>query len=359
MILFAGSQERGFFVQETAAMKNMDLGYLEGSLTIQNHINGILNRQCDYLIFDIEQYVDPAEVVAAEIKRLERAKNCDVIIYAPGYDRQSRVIKELQYQGIVYYIFSANQTEARQELEQCLSGYYREPEQNATWEEQKEELKSGIKIGIAGVCRRMGTTTFAIQLVKYLQLKGHKACYLEVNDSGFVQKHEERFYAEAYDENLGKVTFEGVDMFYKPENLPEVLKQEYDYYIYDFGAYRDADFNKTSFLEKDIRIFVTGTKASEMDETEMMLRNEYYSNVMYVFNFTSEREKKDILEFMEERADRTFFTVYAPDQFEYVYNPAFERLFPVKEKEDRRQEKRRLLFGWKKSESGGRKNGKI
>ena len=286
MILFAGSQERGFFAQETAAIKEMELEYLQGSLTIKNHLNDILSRQCEYLIFDIEQYVDSAEEVAAEIKRIEGAKNCQVIIYAPGYDRQSKIIQELQNQGILYYIFAVSQTEAREELERCLYGYYKEPETNPYQEEAEaqEELKPGIKIGIAGVCRRIGTTTFAIQLVKYLQLKGYRACYLEVNDTGFVQKHEARFYAEEHDANIGKVRFENVDMFYKPENLPEVLKQEYDYYIYDFGTYMNADFNKTSFLEKDVRIFVSGTTASEMDETETILRNEYYSDIMYVFN---------------------------------------------------------------------------
>ena len=128
MILFAGSQERGFFAQETAAIKEMELEYLQGSLTIKNHLNDILSRQCEYLIFDIEQYVDSAREVAEEIKRIEVAKNCQVIIYAPGYDRQSKIIRELQNQGILYYIFAVSQTEAREELERCLYGYYKEPE---------------------------------------------------------------------------------------------------------------------------------------------------------------------------------------------------------------------------------------
>ena len=52
----------------------MELEYLQGSLTIKNHLNDILSRQCEYLIFDIEQYVDSAREVAEEIKRIEVAK---------------------------------------------------------------------------------------------------------------------------------------------------------------------------------------------------------------------------------------------------------------------------------------------
>ena len=51
---------------------------------------------------------------------------------------------------------------------------------------------------------------------------------------------------------------------------------------------------------------------------------------------------------MENKAERTFFTVYSPDQFEYVHNPAFEKLFPVKEKEKPQKEKRSLFSRWKK-----------
>ena len=176
MILFAGSQERGFFAQETAAIKEMELEYLQGSLTIKNHLNDILSRQCEYLIFDIEQYVDSAREVAEEIKRIEVAKNCQVIIYAPGYDRQSKIIRELQNQGILYYIFAVSQTEAREELERCLYGYYKEPETNPYQEEAEaqEELKPGIKIGIAGVCRNMKHVSMRknmMQILERLDLK--------------------------------------------------------------------------------------------------------------------------------------------------------------------------------------------
>lgn len=332
MILFVGSEDRGYFLEETAKIKNIQLSYVESSPSIELQLTKILQQPVQYLIFDIEQYVDPANELAAKIESVKRAKNCEVIIYAPGYDRQSRIISELETRGIIYYIFSANQADAREEFERCLSGYYLEPQPKRK-EEEKDPMVNehpGKKIGITGVCRRIGTTTAAVQILKYLQLKGYKACYIEVNETGFVQEHG-RFFVSEQDDYFGRVTYEGVDMFYKQENLQEILHSDYDYFVFDYGAYSERGFNKTSFLEKDVRIFVSGSKASEMNYTQEVLRNEYYTDVKYLFNFISEKEKPDLLEYMDEKAKMTYFTVYAPDQFEYVYNPDFDRLLPAED----------------------------
>lgn len=328
MILFIGAEDRGFFVKETAALKGEELCFVGSAPLIETQINEILGCPCQYLIVDIEQYIDPAEDLAEEFKRIGRAKNCEIIIYAPGYDQQSRVIEACVSKGIRYYVFSGNQAEAREELERCFLGYYPEEPREKPESGGKEEIKRGTKIGVTGACSRIGTTTLTIQLLKYLQVKGYKACYIEVNGTGFVEKHEQ-FFHTSHDQGLGKVTFQHVEMFYRQENLPEVLKQDYDFYLFDFGTYTAGGFHKTSFLEKDMRIFVMGSKASEMEPAMEVLRNEYYTEVSYIFNFISENEKPDLLEFMEEKATDTYFSVYTPDQFEYVHNPAFEKLLPV------------------------------
>ena len=242
--------------------------------------------------------------------QIGRAKSWTVVIYAPGYDRESRIVQQLMYQGIRYFVYSGNFSEAREELERCLNGYYREPEEEEELQEvaKREEAKERDPDRSGWGIHRMGTTTFALQLVKYLQLKGYKACYVEVNATGFVEQHE-RTFNTVHDTYLGKVTFENVEMYYKQEKLLDVLKQEYDYFVYDFGTYMDTDFSKTSFLEKDVRIFVVGSKASEMSYTNELIRNEYYTDVNYVFNFISEKEKPELLEYMEEKAAQTYFTV--------------------------------------------------
>lgn len=177
----------------------------------------------------------------------------------------------------------------------------------------------------------MGTTTQALQIVKYLQMQGYKACYVQVNDTKYVESFYQ-YFKTTHDTYLGKVTYEGTDMYYKQELLLEILNQGYDYYIYDFGTYSATDFNKTSFLEKDIRIFVMGSKASELKYADEVLENKYYTDVSYLFNFISEQERPDILELMEERAERTYFTAYVPDPFVYIPNDTFRKVIGVKKK---------------------------
>lgn len=357
MIVFIGAEDRGFWVRETAGILQEELEFVKPSLTIREQVNSILRCSCEAMVFDIEQYVDPAPELAEEIRQIERAKNTTVVIYAPGYDRESKVVKELMFQGFRFFVFSGNFTEAREELERCLKGYYKEPKKEDLQELVKqEERKNSIKIGITGACSRMGTTTFAIQFVKYLQMKGHKACYIEVNATNFVLQHNDAFNV-IHDSSLGRVAFEGVDMFYKQENLLEVLKQEYEYFVYDFGTYMDTDFNKTSFLEKDVRVFVLGSKASEIPHTNEVIRNEYYSEVEYVFNFISEREKPELLEYMEDKSAHTHFMGYAPDQFEYVPNSAFEKILPVEDANKPIGKKKKGILGWGKKK--GVKNGEV
>lgn len=354
MILFVGTEQRGYFLRETAAMRGMEISFTGSHPSISMQLDIILGQQMRYLVIDIEQYVDTAVDLAVEIERIRRAKNCDVIIYAPGYNRDSLIIRELRKCDIKYYVFTSTQAGAKEEFERCLNGYYIDTNAEELIQEEAasipERARMAKKIGVTGVCRRMGTTTAAVQIVKYLQLKGYRACYIEVNETGFAEGQGQYFLDVNTDLALGRITYESVDMFYKQENLQEVLHQDYDFFIFDYGAYSERGFNKTSFLEKDIRIFVAGSKASEMQYTQEVIKNEYYTDVCYLFNFISEKEKPDILEYMEDKAEKTYFTVYTPDQFEYVHNSEFERLLPVEDISGEQGKKKRGFFNFRKKE---------
>ena len=124
MILFAGSEERGYFLEEPAKTKKMKVEYLGNAISIETQLTAILEKTMQYLVIDIEQYIDKADELATKIESIKRAKNCNVIIYAPGYVRESRIIQELNFRGIRFYIFAVGQADAKEEFERRLNGYY-------------------------------------------------------------------------------------------------------------------------------------------------------------------------------------------------------------------------------------------
>lgn len=60
-------------------------------------------------------------------------------------------------------------------------------------------------------------------------------------------------------------------MFDRQEKIADILQLGYNFYVYDYGVYNSADFNKTSFLEKNVKIFVVGSKPNELPYTTNIL----------------------------------------------------------------------------------------
>jgi len=350
MILYIGAPDEGYFIRSVAKTKGQELQTVSSSPHIDTQINEILSYNPEYMIFAVSQYTDSIDEIADAISGCTTAKQSKAIILAPGYDQESRLIRLLKSKGHVYYILAGDSGSQKEELERCLAGFYKERDIEVSQEEQEREAKvvNSKKIGITGSCNRIGTTTQALQFVKYLQFKGYKACYLEVNDNHYVETLA-KYYESAHDEYLGKVTFAKVDMYYKQEHLPVLLQQGYDYYIFDFGCYSDTDFNKTSFLEKDLRIFCMGSKADEMPHTQGVLRNEFYKDVLYIYSFASDPDQEDIVDLMEERAENTFFASWSPDPFILANPETYEKILPVEAviAKDTKK-KKRGLFGRKR-----------
>lgn len=264
MILFVGSEEKGHFIREVAKSYQWNAAFVHPKLDIFSQVQEILQYpDCKVIVYDVEQYVMNAQEIADEIRKIQLANNAVPVIYAPGYNPKSDLVMHLTYQGIKAYIFSDNLTEKKEELRAAIEGkttdYFpveEEPEEVA----EKKVAGAAKAIGIAGAVPRMGTTTQAIQLVKYLMYKGYKACYIQMNNHGYVEELMDAYEGVEEEKLIGKAVYQEVDMYYKLEKLPEVLKRDYDYFVYDYGVFSDRDFNKISFLEKDLQIFTVGTK---------------------------------------------------------------------------------------------------
>lgn len=360
MILFVGSEEKGFFVSES--QKEEKVMCLGSNLHIEEQASDILRLKDELktIIYDVEQYADDTEEVVNWIFKIQSAVPCKIIIFAPGYSPESSLIRALWDQGIKNYIFSFYLGEQKEDLEYCLSGYYEnfgyKEKRGFSFEEPEEpegesrEKTKALCIGIAGAIARMGTTTQAVQFVKSLQFLGYRAAYIQMNSHGFAEAVSEFYEEVTMDKEIGRVSYADVDMFYRMDKLQDVLQLDYDYLVFDYGVTGEHGFNKVSFLEKDSQILVVGSKpGGEFEKTYNVIRNNFYNKVHYIFNFTSQGERKDILELMEDKASVTFFAGDCRDPFLFDGDTSIaEKILMVGAKEKAVKEKKSFFGGRRK-----------
>ena len=64
-----------------------------------------------------------------------------------------------------------------------------------------------------------------------------------------------------------------------------------------------------------------------------------------LFNFTSNTEKKDLLELMEDKSAYTFFADEARDPFTYCNSDIYAKMIPLEKRENAVTKKRGFLKG--------------
>ena len=351
MILFVGSEEKGYFVKEVAKKRGWDMEYVHAKLHIQEQVSEILSKQyVDYVVYDVSQYESSADEIADEIVKIKKANNAKPIIFAEGYSKEMLVIRRLIFSGVTAFIFDSFLADKIQTLEMCLDGTNEEfvNEEEEVTQESEPESSTARTIAIAGGIKRIGTTTQALQFVKYLMYKGYRACYIQMNSHKWVEELKEAYMDVIVEEEIGKVVYKDVDMFYNQDKIKEILKLGYDFYVNDYGVYSEWDFNKVSFLEKEIQVFVVGTKPGEFLKTYELIENNFYNNVYYIFSFIpdTDAEHEDTLELMQGREHMTFFAPECREPFTFTGNELYENILPVESVVVEEVQKKR--FFWKK-----------
>jgi hypothetical protein len=177
--------------------------------------------------------------------------------------------------------------------------------------------------------RRIGTTTVALQAVKYLTFIGKKACCIERNDTRFVQTLKQFVNFDREDDSLSMVTYKHTDIFWDPARITDILALDYDVFVYDYGS-MDNNIDLISILEKDIIIAVCGAKGDEMTRSTDLLDKLLGSPAYFLFNFVPGTERPEIMKLMgREKCKRTLFMGYSPDPVTYSADnaPAFASVF--------------------------------
>ena len=361
-IAFVGSSEKGYLVSEWCTQNNALLDtYWEKDIT--RLINPLLSKSYLHIIIDVESLTNIHTEIAECIKKIRDANNASIVIIASGYLPSSDVISSLLNIGVRNFVTAVSLGEMAEQLEKCLSGYYlsnplevfpkMEAQNIPTVIDAGRVLNGPITVAFCGSMGRIGTTTQALQAAKFAALQGLKACYIEMNDTGFVQSVADIYLDLQHDRTMGCVKYAGVDLYYNQHKISEILKLGYDCYIYDFGHISIENFNFVSFLEKNIRCVVCGTKPQEIVAMRQVLELLYQEkDIHYLFSFSDPGEQKDVIDMMEDKGAFTHFANYNPDPFIYLSqnNSYFEKVFrevlPKEEEAVVQKPKKRVgLFG--------------
>lgn len=333
-ILFCGSEIKGNFIAEISRRKKDKVSFTGSHNHIKDYEDEIFKTTNDVIVFDVSDLLDDSDEIVEYISRVRSAKSSHIIVVATGFTYKSRVITDLINAGFKNFILAVGLASQNEEYEKCITGYYEEngideciaTEEKELEEERKKE-NSYTTIGVCGTLDRIGTTTQCMQIVKYILKKGYKAAYVEVNSTGYIGKCKQLYNDIVEDKEKTYVTYNSVDMY--PGDEISKAFEKCDYVVCDYGSMLDPSFNKVSFTEKDLHIFVTGAKANEIETIQPVIQSTVYSGAFYLFSFVPEADKKDLLEMMCDRKEKTIFAGYCPDPFDYINNPDYEKILDL------------------------------
>ncbi len=371
-LIYVGNNEYGRYVAEDLCSEK---GITFETVPFDNgqpHLLKLLEEKIiraagQVVMVDLSDIESSEEEVTEVIDHIRLAANCNMIIFCPGFDLNSRQIASLEAIGIIHFIFEGKRLGAiRTALQSAL-----ETPANSTSNEQiiqnreilydqilgSRTISPGIssplsfsnpvkKIGVVGCMSRIGTTTTALQLVKYLNLQSESsACYVQMQP-GYVENIRHFYNVE---DAADSVIFNNIRLYQHPATVSDILKAGYTYLVYDYSSIDQADI--VSLVERDIIIAVGGTGPDELSQFPKLIELLHGNPITnYIFNFVSDADRQAVLSMMQDKADRSHFLEFTPDPFVYnirhndLFHAVMQTQLPVSAEQMDKNKPRKRLF---------------
>lgn len=367
-LLFLGEQQNSYFIKEAANQYGCEIiisGYVVSSASI---VDKALVDNYDYILIDVSGLlISPLDLKGC-IEQILIGSQARVAVMGQGMSMTSAIVQAAVEAGIHNVLLSVYPREISEDCIEFLSG-------NSNIESKKDQMNNTVydavkitpfakiniertTIGVAGTIERIGVTTQAIQLCKWLKMKGKNVCYIQMNDSGYVENLKVFYDNVIADEIQGCVSYENVEMYYDKARIDEILNRNYDFYVYDYGTMTNEDFQKTSFFEKNYKIVVTGTKPTELRSFHQHMEELYHKHIHYIFSFVAERDRKNVMEMMrgKENSGKDKYSYLAGvtlDMFNLNLDNMtnYEKIIPLEEDQVEEEPEKKGLFTFFKKDS--------
>lgn len=187
---------------------------------------------------------------------------------------------------------------------------------------QKEYIKTKqiISIGVVGTEKHIGATTLAINLCKFLG-EYQRSCYIEYNNHNTIHSLTNCKGSLYYEDN-GKVEYNGVELYERPEQVSSIQKYDYTFCIYDYGYISElSEEEKNSFLLKDIKFIATSSSRWEFQgivDSMFLVPDGDISTHYYVINTNIEDREEFKKNFEKKYSEKFYFASNNSNPFKLI-----------------------------------------
>lgn len=302
----------------------------------------------DFLVLDLSAFVGSSsnDEILKNLDKLRTNYEFRIILIASGFKRGNEILAECFNMGIYNLVTAQTDNKMYDQLKICLdekgmnyaqASQFRievlsKKKSNTSVINKTEyrKIRQDVTIGILGITRHIGTTTWGINLLHFLnELPNIKACLIEANnhkdiiDLADLEQVGNNMGIEHF-MSAGEIRVGGMEMFYDLSKIGDIVAQKYDFYIYDFGEIGElTDTELASFLNKDIKFIIMGNCPWEykyISETfEKVRLSEEQDRLYFIYNFVKKEDYKEI------KSQMGKFNVY--------FNEIQEDSFELKSKE--------------------------
>ncbi|KGM93985.1 hypothetical protein Z968_12280 [Clostridium novyi A str. 4552] len=319
MLLYLSSNENIEIFDFLSKEKGMVIKKLSGEFYLKKFVIHDMRNLSHYAYFviDLKALKDTENEIIEAIIAFKTMYDSRIIIFAEGMDRQDEIISKLIEEKIYNIVISKEIPEIKNEILKCISDEGRIEdewiEQNDINQYLKESFKNqyvfkhkNIKIAVAGVSSRVGTTTTAFNIARFLFEIGAKVSYTEANSNEHL-KEIAAYYEFLKVENYYK--YRGIE-YYPNKQFPN----GYNFNVFDLG-----NLNKGSaaiFKSCDIKVLCSGSKPYELIDTYESTKFIQEDNYNILLSSISNEDNLKIRKSFDNVKANIYFGTYSPSLFD-------------------------------------------
>lgn len=351
LLLYMSSNQNIGLFDEPCRSKNIVVKQLKGEFSLNRFVIQDMSNLncCQYFAVDLSCLKDNDEYIINAIVGIKSMYEIRIIILAIGYECGNALLGRLFAEGIYNIITAEKTAEQQSDIVKCITDgmqykdAFRYRLNNTPVKGtskviiKKQSIKQTISVGVCGALHRIGTTTQALHMTKFLNENGYSACYIEDNGHGHIETMKGFYNVEINDDK--SIKYDGIDI-YTEFDASGILNGGYDFLVYDSGLYEEI--NHQQFITKDIKIVCVGSNSWEAPCIIPIFKNiGDYSDIYFIFNFTPLELQGEIKKLMGKFKDKSYFAAYTPSLIDgitnrSIYNVIFKDYIHAKTEKKRR-----------------------